>query len=172
MGYTTERAPSSLYERDFVRWAKQQAAELRRLAERDGNSPLEPLNLAEEIEGLARRDQRSLSKHVCTVLEHLLKLRVSPATHPRTKWERTLEKTRNSIERLLTHSPSLLREIPKNITEEIDRARDLAALSLQEYSEPPREDVRDITFTAEDVLNRDRRRPRHSTKPRRRSPAR
>ena len=45
-------SPIRLYERDFVRWADTQAAELRRAAETGSTLPLDWLRLSEEVAAL------------------------------------------------------------------------------------------------------------------------
>src|SRR5712692_6701795 len=56
MRATAAQAPEALYDRDFVAWAKGQAQALkeRRVTVLDWD------NLAEEIDALAKRDERSL----------------------------------------------------------------------------------------------------------------
>jgi Domain of unknown function DUF29 len=69
----------TLYDEDFPLWAERQAALLRagRFAELD----LE--NLIEEVEDLSRRERKSIESYVETILEHFLKLTLSPAERPR-----------------------------------------------------------------------------------------
>ncbi len=75
--------PRTLYDRDFAAWALDQAARLRQAAG-GADDALDWLNLAEEIEALARRDRRELASHIRVVAEHLMKLEAFPATDPRT----------------------------------------------------------------------------------------
>ena len=49
-------AAAPLYERDRYAWTQQQAAGLRRLAERQVNSTLDLANLAEEVEDLGKSE--------------------------------------------------------------------------------------------------------------------
>ena len=88
----------SPYEQDFSAWALVQAAALP--AARDAVASagrrrvdLQPVlrtldwdNLAEEIEGLARRDRRELASRIVTIIEHLAKLENSSVPEPRRGW--------------------------------------------------------------------------------------
>ena len=53
-------------------------------------------NLAEEIEGLARRHRRELASHIVTIIEHLTKLENSSASEPRRGWIDTVEREREA----------------------------------------------------------------------------
>ena len=101
-----------LYDRDFRVWTVEQAALLRREAERRLNTDLDLLHLAEEIEALGKRDRRALESHLARIVEHLLKLRFSPAADPRDGWIDTVDRHRSKVARLLRDSPSLERELP------------------------------------------------------------
>ena len=101
-----------LYDRDFRVWTVEQAALLRREAERRLNTDLDLLHLAEEIEAVGKRDRRALESHVARIVEHLLKLRFSPAADPRDGWIDTVDRHRSKVARLLRDSPSLERELP------------------------------------------------------------
>jgi hypothetical protein len=89
---------SGLYEKDFPLWAERQAALLRggRFDELD----LE--NLIDEVEDLSRRERRSIESYVETILEHFLKLALSPAERARRGWLVTVDKQRVRLARELT----------------------------------------------------------------------
>src|SRR5208337_4734385 len=88
----------SRYEQDFNAWALEQAEALRAARHgvmRAGSAPAEVVellhaldwdNLAEEIEGLARRDRRELGSRIALIIEYLAKLQHSPARDPRAGW--------------------------------------------------------------------------------------
>jgi hypothetical protein len=69
---------SELYDHDFFLWTQEQAAALR--CAKASNLPLDWENLAEEIESLGKSDRRELTSQITRILQHLLKLTVSPAT--------------------------------------------------------------------------------------------
>jgi len=136
------------YATDFHRWAETQAGLLRL---RSANS-LDWDNLAEEIEALARNDQRDLASRIQTVLDHLIRLRASPAVDPRRGWERTLIVQRDGIHKLLADSPSLRQLVGGMIAAELPTARRLALLSLAEHNETPAVDVATMAFSETEVL--------------------
>ena len=135
--------PVDDYTMDFCAWAARQAGLLR-----DGRSAEADLeHIAEEIEDLGKADRRSLASHVRTVIEHLMKLEASSAAEPRAGWRETVRRTRRDIADLLTDSPSLRRELPGMIAQQMeptrrdvadglaDRGEDAAALGGLTYSE-------------------------------------
>ncbi len=128
---------SDPYHADFALWSAQQAAALRSAARERSNALVDWENVAEEIEGLGASERRALASHVRTVIEHLMKLCVSPADDPRSGWRRTIRRTRADIEGILEASPSLRRELPAIIGREIARARPLVADDLAEHGENP-----------------------------------
>jgi hypothetical protein len=66
------------YATDFHWWAETQAGLLRLRS-----TALDWDNLAEEIQALAKNDQRDLASRIQTVLDHLIRQRASPARYPR-----------------------------------------------------------------------------------------
>ena len=136
------------YATDFHRWAETQAGLLRA---RSANA-LDWDNLAEEIAALAKNDQRDLASRIQTVLDHLIRLRASPAVDPRRGWERTLIVQRDGIHKLLADSPSLRQQVAGMIAAELPTARRLALLSLAEHGETPTVDITTMNFSEGDVL--------------------
>ena len=91
-----DRIAASLYEQDLDAWATAQAIALRAagaaLARKDDVASdllgsLDWDNLAEEIEGLARKDRRELSNRLALIVEHLVKLEFSPRDRPARRME-------------------------------------------------------------------------------------
>lgn len=92
----------TLYETDFVAWAKEQAALLR-----SGNlTTLDALNIAEEIESMGRSERNELQSRMAVLLAHLLKWQFQPERRGHS-WEATIRLQRSKLQELLGDSPSL-----------------------------------------------------------------
>jgi hypothetical protein len=93
---------SKLYEGDVVAWAYEQAALLRsgRL------ESIDALNIAEEIEAVARSEKRELASRFAVLLCHLLKWQFEPVRRSQS-WQRTMRDQRAAIARRLAKMPSL-----------------------------------------------------------------
>jgi hypothetical protein len=126
---------TQLYEEDFVRWTEEQAAALREAAKLGTNLPLDWENLAEEVDSLGRSQRHELRSRIAVIIEHLIKLRQSPATDPRSGWMDTIDRERDDIELLLRDSPSLGPEVAGIIAGEGPRALRRAHRSLLRHGE-------------------------------------
>lgn len=93
---------SKLYEGDVVAWAYEQAA-LLRSGEFDR---IDALNIAEEIEAVARSEKRELASRFAVLLCHLLKWRFQPALRSQS-WQRTMRDQRAAIASHLAKMPGL-----------------------------------------------------------------
>ena len=93
---------SKLYEGDVVAWALEQAALLRagRLER------IDVLNIAEEIEAVAKSERRELASRFGVLLCHLLKWQHQPVRRSQS-WQRTMRDQRSAIARHLAKMPSL-----------------------------------------------------------------
>lgn len=112
---------AALYEEDFVRWTEAQADALRRAAGQRSNLPVDWSNLAEEVESLGRSQRRELRSRIAVIIEHLLKLELSPSVEPRFGWIETIGRERCDVERLLDDSPSLRGELDRLVALEWPR---------------------------------------------------
>jgi hypothetical protein len=83
---------SSLYERDFYAWAKEQAALLRsgELARAD------IAHIAEEIESMGKTEKRELVSRLTVLLRHLLKWRFQPAGRGNS-WRLSIANSRDEV---------------------------------------------------------------------------
>lgn len=141
------------YDSDLLIWSEHQAELLRRMgAGEHVNNQIDWDNVAEEIASLGRSDKRELRSRIRTILTHLIKLRISPATDPRAGWQATILRERAELRDLMRQSPSLRPSLPDVVREEVTEARQLAAADLAAYGERPRPDPGDPDFSADQVL--------------------
>lgn len=127
---------TDLYDRDFVAWTEAQAARLRAAGAARVNADVDWENVAEEIESLGRSDARQVRSRMTTIVEHLAKLRYSPAVEPRAGWRTTVRRERRLVEDLLAESPSLRARLPDLLALAARRGADDAAEALRDRGEP------------------------------------
>jgi hypothetical protein len=140
------------YDSDLVLWAEDQARALRNAGHAGTNLPIDWENVAEEIEALGKSQGRELASRIRTIVVHLIKLEVSPATEPRAGWRATIQEQRNEIEAVLADSPSLHPTIQDVIATELSKAKRVASLALAEQSEQAHVDLESLRYTAEQVV--------------------
>ena len=146
---------ADLYEADFVRWSEEQASAVRSAALSGANLPLDWENLAEEIDSLGKSLRSELRDRLATIVEHLLKLQVSPATDPRGGWIEKIERERIDVDILLRENSSLRATLAETIADAVDKAKGSAAASLKRYGEwtaDVRRAVEEANFSREEVL--------------------
>ena len=141
----------SLYEQDFFRWTEEQARALRVAASMRINVALDWENLAEEIESLGRSDRRELASRIQVIIEHLMKLEISPAKAPRRGWEATIVRERQKVRGLLDESPSLRGVVAELVAKAVPAARDVVEAHFADYREAGRTPA-SLTFTEDQVL--------------------
>jgi hypothetical protein len=147
-------ADGDLYHTDFLAWTQARADALRSAA-RGTTQPIDWENVAEEIESLGRSERRELSSRLGIIIEHLLKLSLSPAGAPRRGWVETVRRARAGVEDVLHDSPSLRGEIPALIARLSPRTARLVADILADTGEVAPEQLaraRATVFTPEQVL--------------------
>jgi Domain of unknown function DUF29 len=93
---------ATAYEQDFVTWLEEQARHLRR-GEIDA---LDPENIAEELEGMARSDRREIRNRLTVLLAHLLKHQLQPRRRS-SSWLGTIGEQRSRTRTVIDDSPSL-----------------------------------------------------------------
>lgn len=90
------------YETDVVAWAEEQVALLR-----TGHWALiDVAHIAEEIEAVGKSDRRELLHRLAVLISHLMKWKYQPRLRGR-GWANIIMEQRDSIEDVLTDSPSL-----------------------------------------------------------------
>lgn len=90
------------YETDIVAWASEQAALLRA----GKLSFVDALNIAEEIEDVAKSERRELASRMAILIAHLLKWKFQPGRRG-TSWAATIRAQRAGIRHPLDKMPSL-----------------------------------------------------------------
>jgi Domain of unknown function DUF29 len=138
-----------LYEEDFPLWAERQAALLR--AGRFDELDLE--NLIEEVEDLSRRERKSVESYLETIVEHLLKVALSPAERPRPGWLVTIDKQRVKLARELT--PTLRNHLESELPAIYDGLRRPVARELAKDRVPPDALPAVSPYTLEQILDPD-----------------
>lgn len=133
-----ELAEPDLYDRDFLLWTQKQAAELRRAAHARVNLPIDFTNLAEEVESLGKSDRRAAVSHLAKIIEHLLKLELSPADRPRAGWKRSVRDARMELHLVLEDSPSLESDFSNLLERAYPLGADRAAAGLRKHAEADR----------------------------------
>lgn len=112
---------NNLYDRDIYAWAKQNARLLR-----DGRlTDIDIENVAEELESLARHEQRLLRKRQIILLQSLLQWQCQPG-HRSGAWRCQIEVQRMDVEDILRYSPSLRGELKTVLTDAYGSARRMA----------------------------------------------
>jgi hypothetical protein len=104
------------------------------------------------LAGTARRNVRS---QVRRILEHFLKLRFSPATNPRRKWESSVIDARSELSDDLTRT--LHNELVRDLDQLYAQARKLAIKGLTRYAEAEAARLLPETcpWTVDDILRDD-----------------
>jgi hypothetical protein len=109
------------YDTDFYAWALAQAEALRA---KDWPA-LDPDHLAEEIESLAKRDRRTVRRHLRVLLLHLLKWAYEPARRG-ASWQRSVHNARDTLGMVLDDSRTLRESLPEALAWAYPRARQQA----------------------------------------------
>jgi len=99
---------TKLYETDIAQWANEQAALLRRRAagELVNEADIDWLDIAEEIEDVARRVRDQIYSRLANLCEHLLKWQFQPDRQS-SSWRGSIIEARNRIAKAVRDNPSL-----------------------------------------------------------------
>jgi hypothetical protein len=124
---------ADLYDKDFAEWTRHNAELLRSGRAREAD--LE--HIAEEIEDMGKREQRSLHNRFVRLIEHLLKWHYQPERRG-SSWSRTIVVQRIGIQRLLSANPSFRAALPVVVAEAYaDATRIVAAVTKQAPTDFP-----------------------------------
>ncbi len=127
------RLAADLYEDDFYAWTKVQAKALRLLAAERGNDTIDAERLAEEVADLGKEQRNACRSQARTIVEHLLKLLLSPSPEPRAGWERSILLARAALDDRLTRT--LERDLEANLGKLYGQAATFARQSLEARGE-------------------------------------
>lgn len=105
------------YEDDLYAWAKSNAELLRR----GELQAIDAINIAEELEALARSQRRELLSRLTVLLMHLLKWQYQPELQSRS-WRTTIDNQRDELADLLDENPSLKAELDAVLQKSFPRA--------------------------------------------------
>ncbi|NOS87336.1 MAG: DUF29 domain-containing protein [Methylococcaceae bacterium] len=111
----------TLYEHDFYSWIQHHVALLKdsRFDEMDVN------NLIEELEGMAKKDERELVSRLIILIAHLLKWQYQPNMQSNS-WQSSIIEQRAQILFLLEDVPSLSNKISAALLRAYPKAREIA----------------------------------------------
>lgn len=113
-------------EEDYYGWLLEQASALR--ARR--HSALDWENLAEEVDGMGRTEERALKSFLEVLLQHLLKWQFQPS-HRSGSWRASVQNSRNDVREELEKSPSLRRKLPALLSRAYENARRSAGAEMK-----------------------------------------
>jgi hypothetical protein len=134
-----------LYDEDFYRWTQHQAALLRAGKWQE----LDYAHLADEIEGLGKRDRRELEQRLEGLLIQLLTWWAKPEDRCG-RWKSTIRTQRYELELLLRDSPSLEAQSPGLLTTVYPHAREVVLEEIGLYTLPE-----SCPFTPDQLLSAD-----------------
>lgn len=119
---STTNSPSDLYEHDYYAWLQNQVRALREHRIED----LDWENVAEEIEGLSKSEKLSISSHLATIVEHLLKLNYAHSIfreYNARGWRISVRAARRRVQKLLKQSPSLRPQLQEILADAYEDGR-------------------------------------------------
>jgi len=114
------------YEKDFSKWAKNQAKFLRNRE----FTKLDMGNLVEEIEDLSKRERDKLASHLENLLMHKLKVKFQPGKHAKS-WDLSIKAADHKVQKVLKENPSLKPKLKDIVKDAFFSARLKAALETK-----------------------------------------
>jgi Domain of unknown function DUF29 len=138
-----------LYERDFYRWATEQATVMRSKQSELEALGIDWVNVAEELDTLGRSEKRELRSRLGVLILHLQKWLYQP-THQSTSWRLTIEEQRDTVAEVLASNPSLKTSLDQTLKDSYKDARRNAVIEsgLSQTTFPS-----DCPWTAAQVLD-------------------
>lgn len=118
MALTAQKNVSSLYEKDFYQWTRDQ---LKILKTGEFNK-LDIGHMIEEIESLGNSEKNAIESHMIILFLHLLKIKYQPTMYCKS-WENSAENAKFRIKRLVEKNPSLRTKVSEFLTDAYFSAR-------------------------------------------------
>lgn len=136
-----------LYDRDIYAWANENA----RLLQERRFDELDLTNLIDEVQDMARSEQRGILSHLKNLLMHLLKWEFQAELRNKS-WSTSVVNARLEIEELIEESPSLRNAPAQDMAKAYSHARKLAS---KETGFPLSKFPAECPYTLEQVLDED-----------------
>jgi Domain of unknown function DUF29 len=111
----------NLYEQDFYSWIQHHVALLKESRFDD----IDVANLIEELEGMAKKDERELISRLIILIAHLLKWQYQPDMQGNS-WSSSIIEQRAQILFLLEDVPSLKNKMPQSVLRAYPKAIEIA----------------------------------------------
>jgi hypothetical protein len=115
-----------LYQQDFLMWTQQQA----HLLSQQRWNELDLENLIDELECMAKRDQREMLNRLVILIAHLLKWEFQPE-HQSGSWRGSIQEQRLQLCGLLEDSPSLRNLLMERVQKAYPQAIKLANKEME-----------------------------------------
>jgi hypothetical protein len=117
---------SSSHGDDWAAWLETQA----RLLRQHNFNAVDTENLAEELDSLARSDQRAFKSQIRRLLIHLLKCLTQPKKRNKS-WDNSIGTARDELESIIDENPSFENRYWAAVQQEYSRARRAAAREMK-----------------------------------------
>jgi hypothetical protein len=122
---------AELYDEGFYAWSGEQATAVRGLSAERWNGPLDVEYLAEEVEDLGDERRSAVRSQLRRLIEHCLKLELSPATEPPAAWLDTIDSAQ-AKDRL---TPSIRGDTEAQLSRLYEQALRVARRALEQHGE-------------------------------------
>ena len=119
------------YDDDYYAWTQYQASVLRTMRRADNR--LDRERVAEEIEDSGKSERDTVRSQVRRIIEHLLKLKYSPAADPRFDWMASVVEARQALADKIT--ATLQRDAEAMLPRLYADGRELAQIGLRKFGE-------------------------------------
>ncbi|MES1023336.1 DUF29 domain-containing protein [Gloeocapsa sp. BRSZ] len=139
---------NTLYSKDFIAWAEQQAL----LLEAEEFQRLDLTNLIEEVRDMSRREIKAAQSQLVRLIKHLLKLRVQPDYPDKKSWLISIKDARVELDESMAESTVLKNKLLSSETlarcyaKAVVKASNETDLSLSDFPD-------ELPYSIEQILN-------------------